>query len=375
MNPFKLKTHILSLISALFFASFGLAQSPSPSPTPRSTVESQEKVKIFTEEVVIPVSVYDTSGHAALESQDILVFENDERQEVRSVRRLPANVLLLLDTGGELNPVMRVSTTRDIATRLVSTLRTGDSIAAMQFGNRLELVQGWTNDKGALIRSLENKLISGRRPHLTKALWAAAAQLKEVPAGTRHLVLITDGVDLAQDPAALNGAIEELINSNITVHVIGYGAVGRKRIDKQNPLVKVTNKKRKSAQDIVDEIMNPTAIPAYKRRDRIYLIIDTDFAMRRKRSSYTEATRQGEVWLTALAEETGGLVFHPASVQQMSAPAEEIAREIDAHFVITYSPNRPLVQATMGEYRSLKVAARVPGLTLRARRGYVARSQ
>src|SRR5207237_4799597 len=96
-------------------------QIPSPTPTP-PVVESQDKVKVFTEEVVIPVSAYDDSGHlsAAFEPQDIIVFEDDVRQIVRSVRRIPANVLLLLDTGGDLNPAMSVSTPKDIATRLTS---------------------------------------------------------------------------------------------------------------------------------------------------------------------------------------------------------------------------------------------------------------
>jgi hypothetical protein len=81
--------------------------SPIPSPTPLVS-ESQDKVKVFTEEVVIPVGAFDDSGHlsAALEPQVILVFEDDVRQTVRSVRRIPANVLLLLDTGGELNPAI-----------------------------------------------------------------------------------------------------------------------------------------------------------------------------------------------------------------------------------------------------------------------------
>src|SRR5881227_159138 len=128
------------------------AQTPSPSPTPVLS-ESPEKVKVFIEEVVIPVSAYDDSGHlsAALKPQDILVFEDDVRQTVRSVRRIPANVLLLLDTGGDLNPAMSVSTTRDIATRLISDLRTGDRVAAMQFSNHLELVNDWTTDREQVI--------------------------------------------------------------------------------------------------------------------------------------------------------------------------------------------------------------------------------
>ena len=332
---------------------------------------------MFTEEVVIPVTAFDDSGHlsAALEPQDILVFEDDVRQTVRSVRRIPANVLLLLDTGGALNPAMSVSATKEIATRLISNLRAGDRVAAIQFGSHLELLNDWTTDRGQVIQALNTKLISGQRPQLIKALFAAALRLKEVPAGTRHIVLITDGVDSSDDAAALNEAIRQLLDANVTVHVIGYGALGRKKIDKQNPLVKITNKKRKSAKDVADELMNPTQQPEYKKWNKIYVIVDTDFAMRKKRGAYEEATRKAELWLRSLAEETGGLVFIPRSAEEMTTRAEEIAREIDSQYVVTYTPKRPLAEAAVEEYRRINVAAGVIGLHVRARRGYVARPQ
>jgi hypothetical protein len=166
-------------------------------------------------------------------------------------------------------------------------------------------------------------------------------------------------------------AITQLLERNITVHVIGYGSLGRKAIDKQNPLIKVTNEKRKSAQDLALEITNPTAIPEYRRRNKIYLIVDTDFSRRKALQEYEEATRVSEVWLTSLARETGGLVFMPRSVKDMISPAAEIAREIDSQYVITYTPKRPLAGATPGEYRKIFVASRVGGMNMRARPGYV----
>lgn len=366
---------LLFVVMLCLTASPGEAQTAAPSSTPPAS-DAQEKIKVFTEEVVIPVSAYDDSGHlsATLEPQDILVFEDDVRQTVRSVRRIPANVLLLLDTGGELNPAMSVSITKDIATRLISNLRTGDRMAAIRFGNQLELFQEWTTDKEQMIRALQTKLISGRRPQLIKALLAAVKQLKQAPAGTRHLVLITDGVDSSEDAAALNEAIRLLLDANVTVHVIGYGALGRKKIDKQNPLVIVTNHNRKSARDIADELMYPNQ-QEYKKWKKIYVVVDTDFAMRKRRAAYKEATVQAELWLRSLAEETGGLAFVPRATAEMGSHAEEIAREIDSQYVVTYTPKRPLAEATLEEYRRINVASGVGGLHVHARRGYVARAQ
>ncbi|HXI24806.1 MAG TPA: VWA domain-containing protein [Pyrinomonadaceae bacterium] len=382
MNPRCLTLPAILFIAVLCCASVCAAQtkspSPSPSPTP-PTGESPDKVKIFTEEVVIPVNAYDDSGHlsVALEPQAIIVFEDDVRQTVRSIRRIPANVLLLLDTGGALNPAMTVSTTKEISTRLISNLRTGDHVAAMQFGNHLESISDWTTEREQLIRAINTKLISGDRPQLIKALVAAAARLQEVPAGTRHLVLITDGVDASGDATALTAAIKQLLDANVTIHVIGYGTLGRKKIDKQNPQVKITNKKRRSAQDIAEDLMDPAgaARREIERRKKIYVIFDTDFAMRKQRGAYEDATKKSELWLRSLAEETGGMAFIPEHLEEMSAGADEIAREIDSQYVVTYTPKRPLAEATVEEYRRLNVAAGIVGLHVRARRGYVARAQ
>lgn len=367
-------------VIAFAAATRGHAQEASPKPTPQSPPpinESQEKIKVFTEEVVIPVSAYDDSGHlsAALEPQDILVFEDDVRQTVRSVRRIPANVLLLLDTGGDLNPAMRSSITRDIAKRLISHLSPADRIAAIQFSGHLEVIKDWTTDREQLIRAIDTRLISGKRPQLMKALFAAAQRLKEVPAGTRHIILITDGVDSSDDAEGLNEAIRQLLDANVTVHVIGYGALGRKKIDKQNPLVKITNQKRKSAKDIADDLMYPNRQQDYRKWKKIYVVVDTDFEMSKKRDAYKEATIQAEVWLRGLAEETGGLAFVPQATVEMGPQAEEIAREIDSQYVVTYTPKRPLAEAAVEEYRRINVAPGVGGLHVRARRGYVARAQ
>lgn len=341
---------------------------------PQSPVsDSQERIRVFTEEMAISVSAYAHGRHfsAVLEPHDVLVFEDDVRQTVRSVRRLSANVLLALDTGGELNPAMRTSTTRNIASRLVSRLQFGDRIAAIQFGNKVELFQPWTTNRNELLRALDTKLVSGKRPQLASALEAAALQLNEVTTGTRHLVLITDGVDSSQDSMALVEAITKLLQGNVTVHVISYGSVGREKIDKQNPLIEITLQKRKSAMDLAMEIMNPTAIPEYKKFNKVYLVFDTDFSKRKQLAAYKEATKFGEVWLTNLAEETGGLVFAPRVVEEMIPAADRIASEIDSRYIVTYMPKRPLAKAPAGEYRRLNVVSGAAGVNMRARRGYV----
>lgn len=79
-------------------------QKPRPSPSPAPKTEEQEPVRVFTEEVRLPVVALDQYGHydPTLELDDVLVLEDSVAQQIRSIQRLPVNVLLLLDTGNQL---------------------------------------------------------------------------------------------------------------------------------------------------------------------------------------------------------------------------------------------------------------------------------
>jgi VWFA-related protein len=366
---------LFTLVVLVSFYVFTDAQVPRQDPVPLDRAP-QDKIKIFTEEVVIPLFVYDNQrlgpSKASLGPEDIVLVEDHVHQEVKSIGRVPAHVMFILDTAGELNPAMRTTTTGEIATRIVADLQASDEIALLQSGGGVQLIQDWTRDKKEVLATLKSKLLSGKRSHLVSALNHAIARLREVPAGNRHLVLITDGVDTSSAAPELTEAIRQLLISNTTVHVIGYTAVGRKTIQRQNPLFKITSKKRKTAKDIVDEILNPTEIPEYQRRNKIYLIIDTDVPMRRKRSEYREATKESEKWLTSLAEETGGVVIIPSSVEQMIARSHEVAREIDVQYVLTYKPKRSLALVVEEEYRKIRVTPRQAGIQVRTRPGYIA---
>ena len=172
--------------------------SPQPSPTP---TKEQDSVRFFTEEVRLPVVALDAYGHydPTLELNDVLVLEDGVIQQIRSVTHIPANVLFVLDTGGELSGMggmsKSTSLTRQVASQLVTKLQPGSSIAVMQSGNATEMLQPWTTDKDAALKTLKNKLLSTKRSRISEAIAKASVELKDRPEGARHVVMITDGVD------------------------------------------------------------------------------------------------------------------------------------------------------------------------------------
>jgi VWFA-related protein len=352
------------------------AIKPAPQPTP-SAREDQEPIKVFTEEVRIPIFVTDNNGRfdPTIETSDVMVIEDDVQQEVRSVRHIPANVLLLLDTAGWNNPAMRTSTTRDIALNVVRRLHPKDQVSVMQFGDRVQVVQDWTTDTQAVTRAIKTKLNSGKRALFKEAMMEAAARLNNIPAGSRHLVLVTDGVEMSgkdKDPqfnTDYSEAIRQLINAQVTVHIISYTAIGRVAIKDPNAMIKTrsaSDRARTAAQTATE--MNPSMPNAMSGGP--LATIEFDPAMRRIRQRYVEATKQSEKELATLAETTGGRLWLPASIEEMMTQAREVAREIGAQYVVTYTPKRPLASAPAGEYRRVRVALRRPDLYIRSRGGY-----
>ncbi|MGH9970104.1 MAG: VWA domain-containing protein [Pyrinomonadaceae bacterium] len=349
---------------------------PSPSPTPPN--EGQEPVKVFTEEVRLPVIALDHYGHydPSLEADDILVLEDGVAQQIRSVRHVPANVLLVLDTGGELSGLggmsKRTGLTREAAVEVLKQLQEGTLIAVMQFNNSVELIQPWTHDKQAVFKVLKTKLSSGKRSRFSEAVASAARQMSDRPEGSRHVVFITDGVDTPGSKIERAEAIRRLAATRSTVHIISYTEFVRQK--KEGRPSSIRGGQLPPASDPISAT-DPTLPPGTTRTPSFGVSIRFDPAMRRQRKAYEADLKKSQQQLEDMAEETGGSIFLPKSSEQMIAQAKEAAREVGAEYVVTYRPKRPLAVAKKGEYRRIEVASRRVGLSLRSRRGYIVPSE
>ncbi len=378
LRKFLLLALLFAFCSPLnLFAQDKPKPKPAASPAPKSEPkpEDRQRVTVFTEEVRLPVIALDAYGHydPTLETDDVLVIEDGTAQQIRSVRHVPANVLLILDTGGEVSGLgalsKKTSTTRDVAAKLVSRLPEGDRIAIIDSANRAELILNWTDDLAEIQRTLDWKLFAGKRSRLSEAMALAAKMLADQPEGNRHIVLITDGVETPGGSVKVEDALNELMAARATVHVISYTMFVRQKSDKRSPTSVVSGPRPASSDPTVAN--DPTLPPGTSRSPSYGVGITFDPAMRKQRKAYEADTRKSEKWLTSLANDTGGKIFLPKSTEEMIAQGEEVAREIGAEYVVTYRPTRPLSEAEPGEFRHIEVASRRVGLHLRSRRGYV----
>src|SRR5687768_3992229 len=95
-NP---KSLFLPLLVLVFLSFQAFAQEPVRVPSPSlDPAKQEEPIRTLTEEVQLAVTALDSQGRLdpTLELADILVLEDGVAQEIKSARRVPAYVLLLL---------------------------------------------------------------------------------------------------------------------------------------------------------------------------------------------------------------------------------------------------------------------------------------
>jgi VWFA-related protein len=366
---------VMAMLFSVGATQISSQEPPKPKPLPSPTPEKeQDSVKVFTEEVRLPVVALDAYGHydPTLELDDVLVLEDGVIQQLRSVRHIPANVLFVLDTGGESSGMggmsKSTSLTRQVASQLVSKLQEGSSIAVMQSGNKAEILQPWTTDRAAVLKTLKTKVISSKRSRISEAIVDASMQLSERPEGSRHVVMITDGVDTPGGKVDREQALKKLIAARATVHIISYTEFVRQRDERNNSSI-VAGPRPPNSDPI--RATDPTQPPGQTRSPSYSVRIKFDPAMRKLRKAYEAEVKKSEQALKNVAEETGGKMILPLNSEEMLAQANDVARAIGAEYVVTYRPKRPLAEASPGEYRRIEVASRRVGLNIQSRRGYV----
>jgi VWFA-related protein len=239
----------------------------------------------------------------------------------------------------------------------------------------VDTLQGWTGDKLEAVRTVRSKLVSGEGSNLSRGIKRAVELLSERPVGNRHLVIVTDGIDMA-GTKEYEDATKRLVASQTTLHVISYTEVAREAV--KQPWWKAPPEAPGAAQSRADQAtvgIDPTRPPGMRgpgiNPPDVNSGIRIDPGLRRRRREAEREMRRGEARLKTLTEETGGRLRLPDTEEGMSVEAASVAREIDSQYVVTYSPKRPLRRAAATEYRRIHVGARRQGLTLRARRGYV----
>lgn len=368
----KVKKCFCLLAFSLVSAIFGFSQT-----TPTATQLPEEKETIVTEEIKVNVAAFDRGGAfvSDVRKEDLIIVEDGRLQQASSARRVPANVLLLLDTGGEMRN--NLSATRRTAADLVNKLQPGDNVAIFQYNDKAEMLSGWTTNKSQISNVLEKKLGFGRRSVLNQALDAATKYFYQTPLENRHLVLITGGTDSFNDQVLRDLVSKNLIASDITVHVISYTQMRQTAVKSQKTIFQEGEyKPKRMPEEIAETLPKPTRGNSKKQevtpRDMAKMprlgSITLDRERNRRGKADLERLETGEQFLTKIAEDTSGEVFLLESFDEMIEKTSILAKNIDSQYVVTYVPKRPLKDSPAGEIRQIEVSSKRAGLQAQARR-------
>jgi VWFA-related protein len=314
-------------------------QAPSPAPN----------IKVSVNEVIVPVTVTDEKGRfvSDLDQKDFRIFDEGREQKISFFtreRNQPVVVGFLLD----LSNASRIhwKNYEDAATELVLNLLPGDkkySGYLIAYSNDAELSVNTTSDSEPIVEKL-HKLKPGGGAALYDAIYMACTNRKLVQGEPieprRVLVVIGDGHDTASKKT-LEQVLEIAQRQLVTIYGVSTVAFGFDNEDDKN-LVRL-------AQETGGRIQYPL--------EGVYNDVSGYLSTPSDEGNY------------ALKVGTGGYASELAN--GMFRSIANIAGEITTQYIIRYIPDvDPNSKTARNVFRNIEVKVNLPGVKVRARKGY-----
>jgi VWFA-related protein len=368
----KLAVRMFGLLALSFALGYSaLAQANQYKIIPPKS-QDDETERVLTEEIKLNVVVKNDFGHfdPSILPQDLMVVEGRTPHTIESLRHVPASVLIVLDTGGELRLAKNLGTTRAVASSLIQALSNENSFALMQYSDKPEILTEWTKDKKQVLQTLMTKTNFGKRSRFVEAMNLSAKFLNNRPNENRHLVLITDGTDSSSNLNERQAALKTLLAANVSVHILSYTGLEQKENAGRSVMIRSGEARTPRRTPDEHKMTLPQPVQDLMNLPRLGSI-NTDRQMLKVAKQRQQALRDSQKELETLANETGGVIFLPADLKEMPAEARELAGVIDSNYVLTYVPKRPLASSPVGEVREIGVVPRRLGIVVEARRKFI----
>ena len=292
-------------------------------------VGDDEVVRINASEVLVPVTVRDSSGRLVsdLTRKDFRVFEDGREQPLSdlSLRQVPVDVALLVDASSSV--AESFEDFRRAAEQFAGRLAPDDRFCLVKFDDRVELLLDWTQSRLQLRRALA-RLTTGVFTRFNDALLLSAREQFRQGERRRALVVLSDGIDSNRGSATADAALRALLESQVSVYAIANTEIERAR----------------------------------KQAELDSLLAGSDSTVRFNQlriGDLREGLRvlgESEANLDALTRSTGGRLYRPQSFDALDGVYAEIADELRHQYALYYTPTNP---ARDGRFRRVRVE--VPG--------------
>lgn len=370
------RKNLLCILILPLFVLASYAQNPTAHPTP----PPEEPIKVLTEEIHLNVTAQTSVGKfvSTLKPDDLLIVESGVPQKIESMRRVPASVLLLLDTGGNLNFAKSLGMTRLTAKFFVEKLADGNSIHVMQSYNKIETVSDWASDRAKIQGDLDKKLYGGNRSQFSASIAAAIGQFKLRPLENRHLVFIGDGLDSLANEIERQKAMRDLLTANITVHIVAYNKMEAERAKPMTRRFQIGEEREtpripEHQLELIIQSLPKDMKDGFRRvakAERLFIVRLDNQSLKLAKRKLDEWTKS-EAEMQTLAEDTGGMFQSPEETATMWQFAGEIASAIDSQYVVTYIPTKSFAESESNEVRKIRVGTHCSGVIVRSRQKVV----
>lgn len=326
------------------------AQTPAPPPAaPPTQAQQPPNIQVQVNEVIVPVTVTDQKGAfvSDLDQKDFTILDEGKEQKINYFTRersQPVVVGFLLD----LSNASRIhwKNYEDAAVELVLNLLPGDkkySGYLIAYSNDAELSVNTTSDSEPIVEKL-HKLKPGGGAALYDAIYMACTNRKLVQGEPieprRVLVVIGDGHDTASKKT-LEQALEVAQRQLVTIYGVSTVAFGFDNDEDAN-LVRLTKETGGRIEYPLQNVYGDVSG---------YLSTPSD---------------EGNY---ALKVGTGG--YASALANNMFRAIANIAGEITTQYILRYIPNvDPQSKTARNTFRNIEVKVDLPGVKVRARKGY-----
>jgi len=296
-----------------------VSATPTVSATPAAAATSapaetlvvdDEVLRVDTEEISLNVRVVNSANRPVgnLNQAHFEIYEDNVLQPVTSftTAEVPIINALVIDNSRSLRSQLKKVI--EAGKIIVNTNRPKDESTIVRFvsKDKIEVVQDFTPNKSSLNDALDNLFVEGGQTAIIDAIYQTAKKVeqyqisqKKEDVKLRSLILVSDGDDRGSSYREQQ-LFELLRESNVQIYAVGF----------VNDLSKESDPNGMSRQE------------------------------------------KAKGFLTRLAQETGGKVYFPDSIEELPQIASDISGELRTQYLISYSPTN---ENRDGTFRKIKV--------------------
>lgn len=296
------------------------AQTPPvapPPPPPQAPAPQQSQVfRAGVDIVSLNVTAVTGQNHYVtdLAESDFSVFEDGAKQELTFFNHgnLPVALSLLIDTSASMEQRMGIA--QEAAIGFARRLHESDLAQVLDFDNRVEVAQDFTNNVAALEKAIRGTAAGGSTS-LHNAVYIALKELAKIKAKSaddvrrQAIVVLSDGED--------------------TSSLVSY-------------------------EEVLDL--------AKRSETAIYTI-----GLKPQETTALKGFREAEFVLRQFAQETGGRAFFPARTEDLKDVYGQIGDELSSQYTLGYASRN---SRRDGAWRRVVVQIARPNVVVRTKRGY-----